>query len=60
MVSLDRTYSPDEIIARFREVSLDDLQKVCRMLFKPDNTHISLIGPVKETESAVESWTRLE
>jgi predicted Zn-dependent peptidase len=59
-VSLDRTYSPEEIIARVRKVSPEDLQEVCRLLFRSDNTHIALIGPVKETGSAVSGWARLE
>ncbi|MCK9594719.1 MAG: pitrilysin family protein [Candidatus Omnitrophica bacterium] len=59
-VSLDKTYSPEEIIAKVRQVSLEDLQQVCRLLFREDNTHIALIGPVKATESAVSGWARLK
>jgi predicted Zn-dependent peptidase len=59
-VSLDKTYSPEEIIAKVRKVSLDELQDVCRLLFRDANTHIALIGPVKETESTVSGWARLE
>lgn len=59
-VSLNKVYSPEEIISRVRKVSPDDLQDVCRLLFRGNNTHMALIGPVKDKESAISAWTRLE
>ena len=51
--TLDRTYSLGEIIAEVNSVSRADIREVARKLFRNDNLHLSLIGPLKGAEDKI-------
>ena len=51
--TLERTYSPDEIIAEVRQVKRSDILKSARHLFREGNLNLSLIGPLKGGEDKI-------
>ncbi len=47
-----RYISPEEELAQIEQVSSEDLQRIARMLFTPDQLTLAAIGPFKKAETA--------
>lgn len=46
----EKVKNPDEIIAEIDKVSLEDINKIAKEFFKPENLNLAVIGDFKDTE----------
>ena len=58
-VALNKAYTVEEIIKEVSRVKACDLQEVARGIFKEENLHLSLIGPLKDKEEAIAGGLKL-
>ena len=50
LVTLDRLYTPEEVLRGVRRVSAGDIRRLAHSLFKERSLHLAMIGPQKEKE----------
>lgn len=58
-VTLDRTYSLEEIINEVEKVKRQDIQKVAQYIFKEENLNLALIGPLKDKDNEQQIYNHL-
>ena len=46
----EKILSPEEKFAKIDEVTVDDIQRVSRQIFVPQNLNLAIIGPYKESD----------
>lgn len=52
-VTLDKTYTLEQIIREIKKVKLEDLQEVAKIIFREDNLNLALIGPLKDRHQSI-------
>ncbi len=57
--SLDRTYSPEEVIAEINKVGPQDIRQAARKIFRQQNLNLAAIGPLKDREEEIYKQLKL-
>ncbi len=50
MISLDRTYTPEEVLKKVKKVTLEDIQRVAQGIFQEKNLNLSVVGPLTDRQ----------
>ncbi|MFC1675100.1 M16 family metallopeptidase [Candidatus Omnitrophota bacterium] len=59
-VSLDKTYTIDDIVKEVNKVRREDLERLANDIFFEGNLNLALIGPLKESEKKIHSGLHLD
>ena len=59
-LTLDKTYTLNQVIKEVKEVKPSDLVEVSRLIFKEEKTNLALIGPLKQKEKTIRSLLKIK
>jgi predicted Zn-dependent peptidase len=59
MVSLDKTYSLEDIVKEVNKIKRDDVRQVASLIFKEKKINLALIGPLKDSEQEINNQLHL-
>lgn len=59
-LTLDKTYTFNQVIKEVKKVKPSDLVEVSRLIFKEEKTNLALIGPLKQREKTIRSLLKIK